>query len=74
MKADQFGTPSEQLRWEARWKTPTEARVQGCQDRCRQCGWYFAPMVMQPGHYCQRLDLATMPNGSCVYWKPEVRS
>ena len=71
MKAQQYGTPTEQLRWSAGWKSPTERRESGTESRCRTCRSIVdadAVSHLNGSPKCLLLGLATRSNALCDHW------
>jgi hypothetical protein len=73
MKAQQYGQPSDQLRWSAGWKSPTERRASGTDRRCRTCRYIVdadAVSHLSASPKCLLLGLATRSNALCDRWTP----
>lgn len=77
MKADPFGTWSEQVRHAVGWLTPAQAKAQDQSQRCAQCHYYRAiayhagvrrSVAVNPSPHCVYLNLATAPGAWCRRW------
>ncbi len=73
MKADRSGTISEQIRYQAGWLTPTQAKAGVVTNRCRDCRHYVAATRLHSGSViggkCMELNLATKPWATCAKWE-----
>ena len=73
MKAKQYGTPTEYLRWLAGWRSPTECAADGIQARCIDCRYHAAPDIVRQlkgSPKCLLLGLATRSNATCRRYRP----
>lgn len=64
-KADKFGTVTEQIRYQAGWKTASAAK--GDRRRCRECFSFF-PEHAQGRHFCVHMGCVTTPLAKCNHW------
>ena len=69
MKAQQYGTPTEHLRWSAGWKSPQERRESGTEGKCCSCRY------LETGDYlisntprCRLLGVETKAGAICNRW------
>lgn len=81
MKADSYGTPTEQARYRMGWMTPTERKKDGQQTRCASCrffhfdegtdGWGGLRLKARCGHpmAAGETGQATRENALCAKWE-----
>ena len=72
MKADKYGTLSEQKRFSIGYRRPSEIRrdeVETAFQRCRYCAEARARETGR-GIFCARIDYAVQPGGSCPFFRP----
>ena len=67
-RAGRFGTISEQVRHSHGWLNASQAKLDGNQERCRDCQHYFL-MHSQGRHYCGRMGCVTTALARCRNWR-----
>lgn len=71
MKADKWGTPSENIRFAANWMPAAAARLARKVGSCGSCADFVdgpGPGV-KVGPFCQHLGLATRQGAWCNHWR-----
>lgn len=67
MKAAEYGSTTEIIRYNAGWLTPGQANAGKKAGRCNNCEKYIVgPRPgSRPGPYCMELFVATLPGATC---------
>ena len=71
MKADKWGTPSENIRFAAHWLPATAAKLAGKVVRCNSCHDFTAGPGpnLKSGPFCEHLGLTTRQGAWCRHWR-----